>query len=134
MIQALQGLLAQFQRERHRDEDREDAALMAIYVAAQETRLYIDRLRRCQAPDREAEEELARLWQKAAVPIRHFDPDLAERCMGKADYWLNPEAWSEEDIRANRIEIDRVYRQARNMLTGPALARPFGRRQRSWRR
>lgn len=123
MIKALQGLLDYFQRERHHQDDRQDAALMAIYVASQETKIYIERLRRGFKPSRDMEEALARLWQKAAVPIRHFDPDLAERCMFKSEYWLNPAEWSDKDVKEQRIEIERVYQEARGLLTGGVLTK-----------
>ncbi len=42
--------------------------------------------------------------------------DLADRCFLKGDYWANPDIWSDQEIREARIEIDRVFKEARALL------------------
>ena len=83
MLEGLKTLLDYFRDERHRREDKADEALAAIYAAANETKLYIQKAQRSGKSDRQREEELSRLWTKAAVPIRNFDRDLADRCLMK---------------------------------------------------
>ena len=101
---------------------RHNAALLALYAAANETQIYVNR----QAPqftrrppparDLAREEKLSRMWREASVLVREFDHDLAERCFDKGGYWTDPEAWSEQEIKAARIELKRVVEEARELL------------------
>src|SRR5205823_3543723 len=52
--------------------------------------------------------KLAELWTSAAVNIRRSDMDLATRLEEKADYWTNPDNWTNEEVRASRIQIDEI--------------------------
>ncbi|MCP5005734.1 MAG: hypothetical protein GY941_17630 [Planctomycetes bacterium] len=52
------------------------------------------------------------MWHKAAVPVRHIDKDLADRCFLKADSWVSPEQLTEENIKGNRIGICQVWEDA----------------------
>ena len=116
MIEGLKTLLEYFRDERHRREDHADEALLAIYAAANETKLYIQDVQRTGKSKPDREEELSRLWTRAAVPIRRFNADLAERCLIKGDYWVNPSAWTVEQIAQFRIGLDDVFREAKKLL------------------
>ena len=114
------------QRNKGQNSLREEEALTALYMAVNETRIYMgsfggymigvasrkDRKKR----DRETEEKLARLWTAASIKLRPVNMDLADRCFLKGDYWANPDIWSEQEIRKARIEIDRVFKEARALL------------------
>lgn len=115
-IPGLKGLLEYFSAERHRRDDRLDAALAAIYTAASETKLYLARLEVGKRRSRKREAELARLWSRAGPPVRRFDADLADRCLMKSDFWIWPERWTPADVRSNRIGIDQVQEGARRLL------------------
>lgn len=105
------------QREgRFRAEDQRDLALNLLLKAINETRLYLQRTQRQITRDRKTEETLVRLWAEAAVPVRHLDRDLAERCTMKSDYWLNPESYSPSDIHKFRIGINQVYQEVKDLL------------------
>jgi hypothetical protein len=113
-------------RNTRRQEERE--ALLALYTALNETRLYVNsqdatRLSRRsssgsppnpRSPERE--EQLCRLWMEASVRLRHLNRDLAARCLIKSDYWAEPDSWADADVRAARIELDRVFKEARALL------------------
>ncbi len=101
----------------HRNVKREifDHALASLYIACTETKIYIQRFQRTGISNHQTEEELARLWSKASVPLRHIDPDLARRCIDKSEYWLNPENWSDDDIARYRIGIGQVANEARKL-------------------
>ena len=116
MIPGLQGLLNYFAVERRQRDDRLDTALTAIYTAASETKIYIDRMKKSGRRSRKKEEELSRLWAKAVAPVRRFDRDLAERFLLKSDYWINPEHWTPSDIKDARIGIVQVCEEARGLL------------------
>lgn len=98
--------------DRFRSDQQKDMALHAIFEAVNETRLYITRKRR----NRLKEENLVRLWAAAAVSIRHYDQDLAERCAIKSEYWINPNNFSEADIQRLRIGIGQVYSEIKDLV------------------
>ena len=101
----------------HRNVQREicDHALAALYMACTETKICIQRVQRTGTSNRQTEEELARLWSKAAVPLCHLDADLAKRCIDKSEYWLNPDGWSATDIAQYRIGIHQIANEARKL-------------------
>lgn len=98
-------------KKRLSEKDYEDA-LTALYTALNETQIYIGTKQRNQ----KREGALSRLWTAAAVKIRSYDVDLAERCCIKGVYWTNPESWSDDDIEKARIAIDAVMDSARELL------------------
>jgi hypothetical protein len=48
--------------------------------------------------------------------MRSYDIQLAQRCRLKSEYWTNPDAWSDEDIKDARIKIDQVLESASKLL------------------
>ena len=95
---------------------RADAAVKAVLLAANETKLHLARARDRKKPDLDREQLLVRLWTDAAVAIRRSDPDLAMRLQMKAEYWANPRNWTRREVRAAGIEIDRIAGAARGLL------------------
>ncbi len=61
-------------------------------------------------------ETLLRMWAATSIPLRHFDRDLAQRCLEKSDYWLNPDNYSAPEIVQFRIGIEQVYKDAKKLL------------------
>ena len=59
---------------------------------------------------------MVELWQAASVHVRRTDPDLAYRLQDKAEYWANPENWSDEEIIGNGIQIGKIADEARKLL------------------
>ena len=110
------GLLDVIRRHFSRRNRRHDAALTAIYAAANETRMYIADAKKEKRRNRLRERKLVQLWTRAAVPARHVDRKLADRCLLKADLWIDPSQWSPAQIREFRIGIDEVYEYARQLL------------------
>jgi hypothetical protein len=90
LIPGLSKLLDYFSAETRREEDKRDSALMAILAAAVETKMYLEFLESKAPRNRTEESELVKLWQKAAVPVRYIDVDLAASCLDKADDWIRP--------------------------------------------
>ena len=56
------------------------------------------------------------LWTSASVHIRRTDSDLAQRLQKKADYWTNPENWSDEEVVNNGIQIDKIADEGERLL------------------
>jgi hypothetical protein len=126
LVQAATAAKEWFQslRTRNREErERYTTALRALYTALNETQIYVGRLARPAygggpraERNIETEEKLSRLWTEASIQLRDFNLDLAGRCLIKGDYWTNPDAWPEEEVKAARIELSRVFREARELL------------------
>ena len=54
----------------------------------------------------EKEDELRELWNNAHVELRQIDNDLANRCFVKAEFWIEPEKWSDEKVEEYNIKLD----------------------------
>jgi hypothetical protein len=119
LIPGLGKLLDYFASERHRRDDKFDAALAAIYAAATETKILLADTEQAGSRDREREREVARLWSAAAIPVRRFDPDLADRCLLKFEFWANPLKWKADDATEKRIAVDGILERARTLLLNP---------------
>lgn len=61
------------------------------------------------------EAQLAKYWSAAAIPLRHIDEELAMACEHKAEYWVNPEQWSDEEIIRLGIKLEDVTQAYRNI-------------------
>lgn len=117
-------------KEKTDQNERERRALKALYAALMETSMYFRRLdsphlaktKREQKEfqrDIAKEEALARLWTEASVELRDVDQDLAERCFFKAQYWTNRDAWTSEDVHNANIALQKVTRDAQDLLRKP---------------
>ena len=98
-------------------EKRKDEALAAIYAALNETKAYIVERESGAQRDHQREFRIAQLWHTASIPLRLIDPEFAERCFVKGGYWMQPGAWSAEQIQAKGIAIDQVMGETQNLLT-----------------
>ena len=97
--------------------DRADVEVNAVLVATMETRAYLaDASSKHARRDRDRERELVRLWTRAAVAIRKTDPDLAQRLVSKAHYWISPESWTPEDVGVAQIRIRDIEEEGRMLL------------------
>ena len=109
----LLGPIATLSKDRR---ELKDSALRAISTALNETYLYYRDLgSKSRDPDREA--MLVKYWSAAAIPLRHFDDELAGVCELKSEYWVNPENYTDEEVKKLGIELDSVRQAYRKMLT-----------------
>ena len=99
-----------------RKQERDDAGVRNVLIAVNTTKSYLARRERGEPIDRGAEAELVTLWTTASVNIRQTDPDLAQRLQIKAEYWTNPENWSDEEIVSNGILIEEIAEEGRQLL------------------
>ena len=60
--------------------------------------------------------ELSEIWMDAATKVRDLDGDLYNRLLSNAEYWSNPESWSEEQVEEARIGLLDIKRDARSIL------------------
>ena len=93
-----------------------DAALNAISEALTETCLYVNDYKDSGVVDKKTQARLARLWAKAAIPVRHFDQDLSDICEHKSQYWLDPSNWDSTKTSEICIDLDSVREKYRAKL------------------
>lgn len=108
---SLMGPIATLSKDKR---EIKDSALRAISIALQETKLYYRDRERDSVRNMDTEAQLVRYWGAAAIPLRHIDEELAMICERKAEYWINPDDWSNEKITELGIKLQDVsnaYRQ-----------------------
>ena len=110
------GAIGLWLSRRERKQDRDDIAVVSVLSAIDKTKIYLASRDRGEPADRAIEAELVTLWTAAAVHIRRTDPDLAVRLRNKADYWTNPENWTDLEIIQNRIQIEAIEAEGRRLL------------------
>ncbi len=99
-----------------------EAGIEALYTALGETKIYIGSIRQKEklghqiVKNPETEAQLSRLWMKASLEIRHYNPDLAERCRLKWDYWADPDGWTDEQLNEAHIALDEVFEEAGRLI------------------
>ena len=93
-----------------------DAALHSVSEALTETCLYVNQFSKSGEIDEERQAQLAKLWAKAAIPLRHFDQELSEICEFKSQYWLDPRNWDPTQANGVSIDLDSVREKYRAML------------------
>ena len=115
VIEKLIGLLGPIATLEKDKRELKDNALRAISTALNETTIYYRDLGRGKDRNFDIEAQLVRYWSAAAIPLRHIDQELAGICENKAEYWLNPEQWSAEEVVQYGIKLDDVKRAYRQM-------------------
>ncbi|MHC1777562.1 MAG: hypothetical protein AB9834_19345 [Lentimicrobium sp.] len=88
-------------------------AIEAIYKAANRTSFYITMN---QNGTYKSNLELSDLWMETAVKVRDLDLALYEQLLMKAEYWSNPQNWSNEDVKTTKIGLLEIKRAAREIL------------------
>jgi len=114
---ALLGPIATLSKEKR---ELKDSALRAISMALTETKLYYKGLESGDPKNPETEAQLAKAWAAAAIPLRHFDEELAITCEYKADFWASLDHWSAGRIEDAGIKLESVSEAYRK------LAMPIG--------
>jgi hypothetical protein len=66
--------------------------------------------------DRGVEAQLSTLWQQASIAFYGIDGQLAERLQLKAEYWTQPEQWSDQQVADANISLQRVAEYTRQLL------------------
>jgi len=111
-------------KEGQKVDAREEEAVAALYLALNETQIYIGSMQRKEAEshgvirDYEVEAKLSRLWTDASLKTRRYDPDMSERLRKKGEYWANPDMWTADDVKRARIQITQVLDSARGLIGG----------------
>jgi len=109
----LLGPVSTLSKERR---ELKDSALRSISTALDETYIYFRDLDKGGLRNLEREAQLSKYWSAAAIPIRHFNEELAFICDQKSEYWVNPEHYNPEQIGKLGIELGEVRTAYRRML------------------
>lgn len=128
IIKSLFGLVPSLLALPKEQRERKDAALRAIVIALDETYLYYRDQSKQRERDMGREAQLAKYWSAAAIPMRHVDTGLAERCDFKAEYWLNPDNQTNEGIANLNISLDSVRAAYRALIRPAPFSSPFKKR------
>lgn len=96
--------------------ERTDEALKAIYAALRGSQMYVVERREGIKQDKEREMKIAELWQSASISFGFIDSELAGLCHTKGSYWMNPENWNDQQIRAAGFDIDQMISNVGNLI------------------
>jgi len=88
-------------------------AVEAVLNAANRTSIFITKRRK---GTYKSNVELSEIWMNAASKVRDLDGDLYNRLLSNAEYWSNPESWTDEQISEARIGLLDIKRDARGIL------------------
>lgn len=67
--------------------------------------------------DTNVEFKIAKLWDKVSICMEPFNTALAHRLGQKSRFWREGAAWSDEQIKAAKIQLDAVRRDGRVALS-----------------
>lgn len=115
-IKLLWKVLEEGKANKERLNNQKQEFLKASSKAVRQTLFYIRENKR----DTKTEAELSDLWAEVALVTQPFDPNLAERCYLKGNYWANPDIWSDEEIENAGIELNRIEQEVRDYFKGKA--------------
>ncbi len=116
IIEGLSNILGPIATATKGRSQMKDDALRAISHALNETYLYYRDIEHGHLPNRDREAMLVRYWSAAAISLRHFDENLAYICDNKAEYWVNPDNYNQNDIEELGIGLNNVRQAYRKML------------------
>ena len=94
-----------------------DSALRAVSNALNETSIYFRDRENGSQRNYDREELLVKCWSAAAIPLRHFDSELARICESKAEYWVSPDSYSDDERENLGIRLDDVRKAYKAHLT-----------------
>ena len=100
---------------RQTNREQADQILAALCTALNETILYAERIKRRDRDD-DAEEDLSRLWFKAAMAVRRVDAQLAETCITHGRYWGNPSVQVMDYAIKHKVEVDEAFRKLSELM------------------
>ena len=105
--------LRNFSLSRRQKKEKIFTAVEAIIIAANRTKYYYSTLH---VNREEPNIELSEYWLKAASAVRDLDNNLYERLLLKADFWSNPDNWTQEMSAESKIYLDQIINDSRNIL------------------
>ena len=104
---------------------QEKQAVRALLKALNATSLYFSSQSQGAGVDSQTEAELSGLWLEASAAFYGIDAHIAPTLYLKSEAWARKEKWSDEKVRAAKIDIESVSELARDLLAagGPQIRR-----------
>lgn len=68
--------------------------------------------------DAQNECNIAEQWEQAALLLEPNDAELAKRLGLKSNFWRSGAAWSDEEVSAAGIQLDRVRAEGMTLFIG----------------
>ena len=100
-----------------RENDLETYALKALSDAVTSTEKYLSIENKRSAPVN-ANYDLTNAWHKASLLFRDAGYDNMQRlCQIKGDYWLDPHAWTDEQVREAGIKLKEMRKRLNRALS-----------------
>jgi hypothetical protein len=96
-------------------------ALAAAVNVANRTMRYIARRREGGQRDQQEEAALSQGWTEAGVKLFQLPKpadELTNRFFLKAEYWSDPQSWTDERVNAAMIRLDELAKESRETLLG----------------
>lgn len=84
------------------------SSIEALNKAVQQTTVYVTRIEKGEERSRDKERELYEVWFSASVPMAKVDKALAMTFEQKAEYWLDPELYTDDKIKDLGISLIRM--------------------------
>ena len=81
-------------------------AIRVLSKAVHETEMYFAERESGLERDKSRENQLSRYWSDAAEPVRLVHPGFSDLCALKARYWLFPERYDRETVKALHITLE----------------------------
>ena len=101
-------------RQNARDETTR-IAVQSISRAVLRTRAYLGQAGSADTErDLEKEQKLSELWNEAYQNLREVDPELADRCFLKADFWADRTSLDANNIQQYNITLDSMAEAVRS--------------------
>lgn len=120
-ISAIANVLGLFQKDSYHDDDlnrhfeeKRQEALQAMYTALIATRQYQEA--QPKGVDRSKQFELSNLWATAAIKSKSFVAEAMPMNLAKARYWLDRIKASDEQVKAEGIDLDTVEMRIRELI------------------
>ena len=108
IIGALSGIiaiLATMKSTDDRENELETSALKALSDAVTSTEKYLS-LENKRSASVDANYELTNAWHKASLLFRDAGySDMQKLCQIKGNYWLDPNAWTDEQVEKSGIKL-----------------------------
>jgi len=105
--------ISRFFSNRKAKREKAFEAIEAVLRAANRTSIYITKRLK---GTYKSNIELAEIWMDAASKVRDLDGDLYNRLLSNAEYWSNPESWTEKQVADARIGLLDIKRDAKGIL------------------
>lgn len=109
--------MQEIEQNKRMTEQNKKEAKFALSQAFIKTECYYDERNAGKLKDTAMEREIAGLWDKVSICMEPFNISLAHRLGQKSRFWSEGAAWTDEQIKAAKIQLDIVCRDGRIALS-----------------